>query len=156
MHAFGVVERGTLSAGQYHLRSLSAGKVNLRFDPQPQDSTTQATATDGKTTVVVREVGPVPRLEFDFFQSPDPGPPVLGSAGEIRAVLAKNWREQVGYDTDSERFDDFPAGDESLIDPSALRGLREFALSGVAPGGVPDESALGRLLRFQAASFGEV
>lgn len=87
VHASGVIERGTLSAGKYHLRSLSVRKLSLRFDPQPQDSTTQATASDGETTIVTREVGPVPRLEFDFLQSPAPGPPVLECAANILANL---------------------------------------------------------------------
>lgn len=40
VHASGVVERGTLSAGKYHLRTLSFGGLSIRFDPQPQDATT--------------------------------------------------------------------------------------------------------------------
>ena len=155
VHASGVVERGTLSAGKYHLRSLSAGKIDLRFDTQPQDSTTQATATDGETTVVIRETGPVPRLEFDFLQSPDPGIPILGSAGEILAVISQNWKERAGYVADLEVSTNSQAEDESTIDPRSYRDLRAFALSGALPGGVPDEGALGRLIGLQVGSFGE-
>lgn len=105
---------------------------------------------------MVREMGPMPCVEFDFLQSPAPGQPVLGRADEIRSVFSNFDQIRASYGADLEFFGAPPGTGKKGLTPRIFRDIRDLALTGIFPGGISGDSALTRLVQFQIESFGKI